>query len=82
MSAKIIVTEVPAKDLQPGDLFSIAPQEYWDRVMDGRGVGEVVYVRTNLPCSTADDVDTMVFKITIEKKEDVLPLKRRRMRDE
>ena len=47
---KIIVTPVKAKDLEPGDLFSTANQEYWDLVCQplpiGLPVGEKVYIRT------------------------------------
>lgn len=65
---KVIATEIRAKDLQPGDLFTIAPQEYWDSAMDHRGVGEQVYIRTNMSADIADDTDRLVYKVVIEKE--------------
>lgn len=65
MKVKVFATEIQAKDLQPGDLFSTAHPEYWSHAMDDRGIGEMVYIRTNMSSDAADDSDMMVFKITI-----------------
>lgn len=61
---KIIVTKVHAQDLEPGDLFSNAGEEYWnDR--DPMAVGEKVYIRTECPCPP-HDFDRIVYRIEIE----------------
>lgn len=68
--AKVVVTEIQAKNLKFGDLFSISPQKYWDRVMNhGNIVGEPVYVRTNVPFNIIDNIDLMIYKITISQEE-------------
>ena len=67
---KIISEPVIARDLKPGDLFSIASSEYWEHVNAGTSsIGECVYIRTNTPASNAPDSDEMVYKITIEREE-------------
>jgi hypothetical protein len=44
--AKVRATEVVAGDLRPGDLFSIAGQDYWGMAMnDGLSLGQKVYIR-------------------------------------
>lgn len=65
----IKATPIIARDLQPGDLFSTANQRYWDRSMSDKGVGEGIYVRTNLPTNNADDADTPLFKLEIQTQE-------------
>lgn len=72
MTAKIFVEEIVARDLQPGDLFTTMPQQYWDYAMNVKGgVGEAVYVRTNISTDRAPDSDTMVFKVVkIEQGDD------------
>lgn len=67
MTARVLVEQVKAKDLQPGDLFTIMSQDYWDLAMDLKGVGESVYVRTNRSANDADDADSSVFKVTIQQ---------------
>lgn len=67
---KIIVEEVTARDLKPGDLFSTAPQSYWDTVPRLGSIGERVYIRTTVDADTAEDADARVFRITIERGED------------
>jgi len=73
---KIIVTEVKAKDLEPGDLFSTANQEYWDTVCQplpiGLSVGEKVYIRTPIPCPL-DQADAPIYKLQILRHEESLP---------
>lgn len=68
---RITATLVKAKDLEPGDLFSIANQEYWDIICQpssvGLSVGEKVYVRTPVPCPL-EQADDLIYKIQIIKK--------------
>ena len=65
---KITAIKCRAKDLKPGDLFSTAGPEYWNRDGGrfGLGVGEKVYVRTcgRTPLDQADDE---VYRIEIER---------------
>lgn len=63
----ILCTEVKGRDLQPGDLFSIFGQEYWDSIGQRGSVGESVYVRTAIPADAFPDADEMVFKIEVVK---------------
>lgn len=65
MKVSIKAIPIVARDLQPGDLFSTEPQIYWDKMMIGRGVGEMVYIRTNQPCPDGDDVEFRCFKLEI-----------------
>lgn len=66
MTVKVLVKEILAKDLRPGDLFTVMPQDYWDFAMNLKGVGEAIYVRTNMTADAADDADAMVFRVLIE----------------
>lgn len=61
----ILATPIVAKDLEPGDLFSVAGPDYWDRIDRDRAVGERLYVRTNTEATAAEDASQMVFKITV-----------------
>jgi len=67
---KIIVTEVKAKDLEPGDLFTTANQAYWDAVCQplpiGLSVGEKVFIRTPVPCPL-EQADDPIYKLQIIK---------------
>ncbi len=65
---KIKATPIKGEDLKPGDLFSTAPQSYWDDPGPG-SIGERVYIRMNTPAEWAPDFDSYVYKITIEKEE-------------
>lgn len=68
---RILVELVKASDLQPGDLFSLAPIEKWESVnQDSALVGEMVYIRTNVPTPEADDPDVMLVLLTIEQVEE------------
>ena len=62
---KFLATPVKASELKPGDLFSNAPQAYWDKVADHGSVGEKVYIRTAEPCPQ-DQADDVIQRITIE----------------
>lgn len=66
MGIKITATVIVAADLQPGDLFSSYPQEYWDNIDNMGSIGERVYIRTNAPAEQATDANSAVFKITIQ----------------
>lgn len=62
---KIIAKACKARDLKPGDLFSIAPQEHWDNKRD-YVIGEKVYIRTEWPCPE-EQADDDIFLIQIIK---------------
>lgn len=64
---KIIAVPVKGKDLKPGDLFSIASQEYWDHIGSAghNSIGEKLYVRTDTPSNAADDAEALVYRIEI-----------------
>ena len=68
---KIKATKIIAKDLQPGDLFSTEGPTYWDRydwsTKKVGSIGERVYIRTGAPAYWAEDCNTEVYKIEIEK---------------
>lgn len=54
-----------AADLQAGDLFSKAGQEYWDLCLaDHHAIGQKVFIRTDEP-TPEDQKDIMIYKITI-----------------
>ena len=62
---RVQVKEVKVEDLEPGDLFSTAGEDYWDNLDDG-SVGEKVYIRTDVPCPE-DQVGLKVYKVTVQK---------------
>lgn len=63
---KIVATPIAAKDLQPGDLFSLYPVSYWENY-DPASIGQKVYIRTEATDYPAEDADATVTLITIEK---------------
>ena len=67
---KIIATPVKAKELLPGDLFSNAPQLYWDNApkQNEGAIGEKVYIRTHAP-TPEDQADDTVQHIHIHYEE-------------
>ena len=69
----IKVENITGKDLQPGDLFSIVNEVWWESVnnrdTDPTPIGEMVYIRTNAPCPEDQRNDELV-RLTI-KYEDV-----------
>lgn len=58
---------VKGRDLEPGDLFSVAGSEYWEP--EHWSIGERVYVRTNTP-APEDELDADIFRIIIEVTDD------------
>jgi len=64
---RIKAERILARDLQPGDLFSVAPQEYWDHAMQSGSCGEKVYIRTNASADDFKDANAIVNRITIER---------------
>jgi len=64
---KIKAENILARDLKPGDLFSMAPQGYWDHAMKNGSCGEKVYIRMTAPADDFVDADTYVNRITIER---------------
>ncbi len=65
MPASIIATQITARDLLPGDLFSNIGPEYWAVALSSGSVGERVYIRTNEPADDFPNADSLVYKITI-----------------
>lgn len=63
---KIKVEAVKAEQLKPGDLFTRAPQIYWDYIDENESVGEKVYVRTNTECPP-DQIGVDIYRVTIIK---------------
>lgn len=68
---RIETKTVKGKELKPGDLFSVAPEEYWldvnNRDTDPAPIGERVYIRTNAPAPTSDE--TVVTQVIIHQEE-------------
>lgn len=62
---KITATPCRGMDLMPGDLFSTAPQSYWDTIASQYSIGERVYIRTDTPAESAPDLEATVYRITI-----------------
>ena len=64
---KIKTEEIKAKDLKPGDLFSMLGDEYWSTIDRNKyAVGQKVFIRTNIPAPENQKED-VIFRITIEK---------------
>lgn len=63
---KIHAKEIRAGELKAGDLFSTAPQQYWDS-RDPEAIGEKVYLRTETPCPQEQE-DVVVYLVTIEER--------------
>lgn len=63
--AHVTTEKVLARDLLPGDLFSMAGPEYWKDALDRNGVGEKVYIRTNRNAGLASDPLTEVYRLRI-----------------
>jgi|GEM_PF-2700758 len=62
---KIVATKIKAIQLNPGDLFSTAGQEYWDSITkDKLCVGEKVYIRTVNPCPE-NQANEDIFRLSI-----------------
>ena len=55
-------------ELRPGDMFSTAGQEYWDRALEGPSIGEQVYIRTNSP-TPPQEAKVPIFRIVITEEE-------------
>jgi hypothetical protein len=63
---KYKVTTCKGKDLKPGELFTTAGQEYWDRVSTTSSIGEKVFVRTDAPVPNEFEANADVFKLEVE----------------
>ena len=82
---RIEAKTVKGRDLKPGDLFSMAPTEYWEdanrltlEVEDGPDipgtVGEKVFIRTNNPVSPGEeDMDITLVEIHYIQEEEEAP---------
>jgi len=64
---RIKAESILARDLRPGDLFSVYPQEYWDHAMQSGSCGEKVYIRMTADADDFPDADTVVYRIAIER---------------
>lgn len=62
---RILAHQLSGKDLQTGDLFSMADQYYWDNY-DLSSIGQRVYIRTSAPCPP-DQLETVVYRIAISR---------------
>ena len=62
-----------AKDLKAGDLFTTAPQAYWDHVKDNdlRSIGQEVQIRSENPCTKVLE-KVRIYKVTITKHPETL----------
>jgi hypothetical protein len=67
LKVKITTEEMRAKDIKPGDLFTTAPQEYWDHVdKDLDAIAQTVYIRTGAPCPKSQE-KVRVYKVIVTK---------------
>ncbi len=60
---KIITTQIHAKDLKPGDLFSGNP-EFWNSPPNPKSIGRQLYIRLDSPCPKNQE-QIVVIKIEI-----------------
>jgi len=65
MPIKIKATPMRGHALRPGDLFSTAPQDYWDQINAIGSIGEKCYIRTNAPAGIAPDANSLVYRLEI-----------------
>ena len=70
MAAKIKAELVTGRDLKPGDMFSVAGQDYWDIAMNQGSVGEMIYVRTNIDADRFSDADQPIYRLTVERSDE------------
>lgn len=61
---KIIATKIKAKELNAGDLFSIAGQDHWDNIGKLGELGQRVFIRTETP-TPPDQADEDIYRITV-----------------
>jgi hypothetical protein len=59
--------KIVARNLKAGDLFSKEGELYWNNIAGKKNIAEKLYVRTEVPADNADDADSEVYKITIQK---------------
>ena len=66
MKLRIEATKVKGKELNEGDLFSTAPQLYWDGVNrnDSHSIGEKVYIRTLEKCPE-NQAEEDIYRLTV-----------------
>lgn len=58
--------KVKGKDLKPGEAFSTACPDYWEK-RKWQSLGEKVYLRTNSPCPEKE-ADQEIYRITVTKE--------------
>lgn len=63
----IVAAPVKAKELKPGDLFSVIGPSYWEFIDGKESIGERVYIRTNAP-TPLDQAEHQVYQIKIEEE--------------
>lgn len=67
---KIEVTElVPIAELEPGDIFTDKPQEWWDEALAANRIGVVVYIRSEFPIPDAY-LPMATHKVIVHQDED------------
>lgn len=64
---KVVATLVKAKELKPGDLFSVIGPAYWENIDAKESIGEKVWLRTNTP-TPPDQAEADVYLIKIEEE--------------
>jgi hypothetical protein len=67
MTIEIKATPVKAYELKPGDLFSTRGADYWSMFSWKGGLGEQVYIRTDVPADSSPDADSIIYKIEVIK---------------
>jgi hypothetical protein len=66
MKLNIKANKIKCKELNEGDLFSTADQDYWNKVNNNehKSLGEKVYIRTIEPCPT-DQEEEDIYRLSI-----------------
>lgn len=67
---RIEVTDlVPSTELEPGDLYSNKPQEWWDQSLAAPQIGVVLFIRSEFALPEAY-LGTATYKIIVHKDEE------------
>lgn len=67
---RIEVTDlVPSEELEPGDLYSNKPQEWWDQSLAAPQIGVVLFIRSEFALPDAY-LGTATYKIIIHEDEE------------
>lgn len=67
---RIEVTDlVPVEELEPGDIYSDKPQEWWDLTLADDRIGVVLFIRSEYPLPEAY-LGTATHKVIVHKDEE------------